>query len=216
MASRFFAPAITFGQPGGRVANPDPFRLLQRGMDTFLTDLVRTAGSVQGGTDDLLPSPRIDVEETDNEIRVTAELPGLSERDVQITLDDDVLMISGEKCAEEDRDQGNMRIVERVFGQFRRALQLPFAPDPERVEARYSDGILTVTIPKDGEQRSRTRRIEVQREAGDGASRARGSEAAAPGGEGMAGATGSGATGGGANAGATGSASTETAEAAAS
>lgn len=177
MASRFFAPAIPFGQTGGRVANPDPFRLLQRGMDTLLTDLARTAGAVGGGGGDVLPAPQIDVEETDGEIRITAELPGMSEQDLQIIVDDDALVIAGEKREEQERDRSNLRVLERVYGQFRRVLQLPFAPDPDRVEARYRDGILTIAIPKDSEQAGRPRQIRVRRDAGPGKGDGSGREA---------------------------------------
>jgi HSP20 family protein len=165
--ARFFAPAITFGQNTARSPAVDPFRLLQQGMDSLIADVARVSGPVEGGTrGDLLPTPRINVDETDDEVRLTAELPGVSEKDVQITLDDDVLVLSGEKRQEHETDKGNLRIVERAFGQFRRALQLPFTPNPEKVQARYRDGILTVTIPKEAEQRARMRQIEVKREEG--------------------------------------------------
>jgi HSP20 family protein len=164
MASRFFAPAITFGQTPGPPALADPYRLLQQGLDTMLTDIARGAG--QGdGNGDLLAGPRINVEETDNEIRLTAELPGVTEKDVQVTLDGDLLVIAGEKKQEKEEEQGNLRIVERSFGRFRRALRLPFAPEPDHVRANFKDGVLTVTMPKEAEQRKRTKQIPVSRQS---------------------------------------------------
>ncbi|MEA3003910.1 MAG: hypothetical protein QOH81_2698 [Sphingomonadales bacterium] len=165
MASRFFAPATSFGLAGTRPALSDPFRLLQQGMDSLLTDVARSAGSE--GKADLMPTPRINVEETENEIRITAELPGVPEDDLRVHLDDDVLTIAGDKKAEQETDRGNLKIVERAFGEFRRMLQLPFSPDPEKVEARYRDGVLTISIPKGTEQRNRSRQIKIKRGSED-------------------------------------------------
>lgn len=163
MASRYLTPAITFGRTPARMPM-DPFRVLQ-GMDSLLSEVARVAGPLStAGSDDPLPSPRINVEDKENEIRVTAELPGIRESDVHITLDNDTLTIEGEKRQEEKVNEGDLRIVERTFGQFRRVLQLPFAPDPEKVEARYRDGILTISVPKDASQADRKREIKVERD----------------------------------------------------
>ena len=170
MASRFFAPAITFGQTAGPPALVDPYRLLQQGLDTMLTDIARGVGQADGnGAGELLAGPRINVAETDDEIRLTAELPGVTEKDVQVTLDGDLLVIAGEKRQEQEKDEGNLRIVERSFGRFRRALRLPFVPEPDHVQAQFKDGVLTVEVPKEAEQRKRTRQIPVSRGADDGA-----------------------------------------------
>jgi HSP20 family protein len=139
----------------------DPFRLI----DSLLSDAVGTRAGQGGG--DLLAQPRMNIEDKGNEIRVTAELPGVSERDVEVTLDDDMLIIAGEKRQEEQVDEGGMRLVERSFGRFRRTIQLPFAPDSDRVEAQFRDGVLTITVPKNEEQRSRQRQIEVKRDSGE-------------------------------------------------
>jgi HSP20 family protein len=168
MASRFFAPAITFGQASSPPALIDPYRLLQQGLDSMLTDITRSAGQAEGGAaGDLLAGPRINVEENDNEIRLTAELPGVTDKDVQVTIDGDLLVIAGEKKQEQESDRGNWHIVERSFGRFRRALRLPFAPEPDKVQAGFKDGVLTVEVPKEAEQRTRTKQIQVSRE-GDG------------------------------------------------
>jgi HSP20 family protein len=164
MASRYLTPAITFGQTSARVPAMDPFRLFHSGMDTLLADVARAASTDAGATSDLLPSPRINVENRESDLRITAELPGISENDVQITLEDDVLMIAGEKRQEREVDEGDLRVVERAFGRFRRAIQLPFAPDPEKVQARYRDGVLEIMVPKETEQRNRTRQIAVKRD----------------------------------------------------
>jgi HSP20 family protein len=147
----------------------DPFRL----MDSLLSEVIGTPPGDGGGNDLLLAQPRMNIEHSGNEIRVTAELPGVSENDVQITLDDDMLIIAGEKRDEREIDDRDARLVERVFGQFRRAIQLPFSPDPDEVEARFRDGVLTITIPKNAEQQSKQRKIAVKRDDGQGSSSSR-------------------------------------------
>ena len=140
----------------------DPFRL----MNSLLSDVASTRPSDGDGNDLLLAQPRMNIEDTGNELRVTAELPGVSEDDVQVTLDDDMLVIAGEKRDEREVDDRDVRLVERVFGQFRRAIQLPFSPNPDQVQASFRDGILTITVPKNAEQRSKQRQIEIKRDSG--------------------------------------------------
>jgi HSP20 family protein len=147
----------------------DPFRL----MDSLLSDVVGTRGGNGEGNDVLPAQPRMNIEDTGNEIRVTAELPGVSEDDVEITLDDDMLIIAGEKADERKVEDRDVRLVERVFGRFRRAVQLPFSPNPDQVDARFRDGVLTITVPKNAEQRSKQRQIEVKRDDGQSPSGSR-------------------------------------------
>ena len=103
----------------------------------------------------------MNVSETENEIRITAELPGVTEQDIDISLDDDVLTIRGEKKFERTDDKENFHFVERSYGTFQRSLRLPFPVDPEQVQASFENGVLTVTVPKTGRQ-ERSRRIQVQ------------------------------------------------------
>ena len=166
MASRSLAPASRSRRTPAVPSLMDPFRL----MDSLLSDVV---GTRTGNGGDLLAQPRMNIEDKGNEIRVTAELPGVSESDVEVTLDDDMLIIAGEKRQEEEVDEGGMRLVERAFGRFRRAIQLPFEPDPSQVDAQFRDGVLTITIPKNAEQRDRQRRIEVRRDSAQAGSGSR-------------------------------------------
>jgi HSP20 family protein len=161
MASRSLAPISPSRSRTAFPALLDPFRL----MNSLLSDVVSTRSS-DGGNDLLLAQPRMNIEDTGNEIRVTAELPGVAEDDVQITLDDDMLIIAGEKRDEREVDDRDARLVERVFGQFRRAIQLPFSPNPDQVDASYRDGVLTITVPKNAEQRNKQRQIQVKRDSG--------------------------------------------------
>ena len=166
MASRSLAPTSRSRRTPAVPSLMDPFRL----MDSLLSDVVGTRG---GNAGDLLAQPRMNIEDKGNEIRVTAELPGVGETDVEVTLDDDMLIIAGEKRQEEEVDEGGMRLVERAFGRFRRAIQLPFEPDPSQVDAQFRDGVLTITIPKNAEQRDKQRRIEVRRDSAQAGSGSR-------------------------------------------
>ena len=106
-------------------------------------------------------SPRIDVSDNEKELKVTAELPGLEEKDFDVSLDGDVLTLSGEKKTEHEEEREGWRHVERTSGSFHRALRIPFEVDPDAVEASFAKGVLTVTLPKPTEVQSRVRTIPV-------------------------------------------------------
>jgi HSP20 family protein len=96
-------------------------------------------------------APRVDFSETEDEIRVAAELPGLDEKDIEVTLDDGVLTIRGERKderEEEDADKGYRRHLETFRGHFHRIIRLATEVDEEAVKATYKAGVLTVTLPK--------------------------------------------------------------------
>ena len=95
-------------------------------------------------------SPAVDVRESDNDFIVTAELPGLAKDTVDITIENGVLSLSGEK--KEEREEGvadsGRYVLERRYGRFQRSFSLPRGVDADNVSAKFSDGILTVTLPK--------------------------------------------------------------------
>jgi HSP20 family protein len=105
--------------------------------------------------------PKIDVVETDKNIEITAEMPGLKEDDVEVSLVDNVLTIRGEKKAEQERDEQNYHVTERLYGSFYRAIELPAGIDPSSVEASTANGVLKITIPKPA--RSETQKIPVKK-----------------------------------------------------
>src|SRR4051812_25756733 len=106
--------------------------------------------------------PRVDVSETDQELKIRAELPGVTEDDLSVELDGDLLTIRGEKKTEEEEKDERHHIVERAFGSFMRTIQLPFAPKPDQVQASFENGVLTITVPKSAERQA-TQRIQVGR-----------------------------------------------------
>ena len=136
-----------------------PFMSLQREIDRLFEDFTRGFPTFSGnGATALMPS--MDVTETDKEIEVTAELPGLEEKDVQINLADNLLSIRGEKKAEKEQKDKNYRRVERSYGSFERTLELPEGVNPDAIKANIAKGVLKVTIPKPAP--AQAKKIEVK------------------------------------------------------
>jgi len=106
--------------------------------------------------------PRIDVSETDEELQLTAELPGLEDGDFEVTVDGDVITIKGEKkVAREEAAEGCAR-AERSSGEFSRSFRVPFDIDPESVKGSYRNGVLTVVVPKPAESQPQVRTIPIE------------------------------------------------------
>ena len=106
-------------------------------------------------------TPRVNVRETDEEIVVSAELPGLEEEDFDISLEDDVLTVKGEKRSEHEEKREGFHHVETVSGSFERRLRLPCEVDADEVKATYKNGVVTVVLPKRPEDRPEVRTVPV-------------------------------------------------------
>lgn len=105
----------------------------------------------EGGTPGLLRSfarPRTDLEDAEDAVTVRMELPGVDPRDVDIRVASGLLTVRGEKKAETERQRGNYQCLERRFGAFQRTVQLPSTVDPDKVDASYKNGVLTITLAK--------------------------------------------------------------------
>jgi HSP20 family protein len=136
-----------------------PFMSLQREIDRLFEDFSRGFPTIAGdGATALTPS--MDVTETDKEIEITAELPGLEEKDVQINVADNILTIRGEKKAEKEQKDKNYRLVERSYGAFERTLELPEGVNADAIKANISKGLLKVTVPKPAP--TQAKKIEVK------------------------------------------------------
>ncbi len=117
----------------------------------FSDDFFRPLGFVTRPNDDLGQAgwlPAVDVRESDEAFVFTAELPGIAKEAVEISVEDGILTLSGERRFNEDDEEKNYRRIERAYGAFSRSFTLPSAVDPERIEARFQDGLLTVTVSK--------------------------------------------------------------------
>lgn len=173
---------MTLFTPGSLMgAGSDPFLTLHREMNRLFDDVLRGGGAPSGGQGQgggtALLAPHMDVSETDKEVRIQAELPGVNEGDIDVSLDDDVLTIRAEKKRERRDERQGVHVSERAYGTFQRSLRLPFQVDPEQVQARFENGVLSVTLPKTQPQ-ERTRRIQVQGgQQGSGSQGAAGSTA---------------------------------------
>lgn len=152
-------PATTPATPAGRDA--DPFTAFRREMDRLFDDTFgsRLPAMARGS----MVMPRMDVDETDSDIVVTLELPGVDEKDVTIDLTGDLLTIKGEKKDEKEVKEDGRHVVERSYGSFTRALRLPYGMDATTVEAAIDKGVLTIRLPKPAEARQEPRRIEIRR-----------------------------------------------------
>lgn len=103
--------------------------------------------------------PPVDIVETEQAYEVRAELPGVQKDDVQLSVENNVLTLTGERKLEKDVNKENYHRIERLYGTFSRSFTLPSKVDAERVEAKYENGLLTVVIPKAAE--ARPRKIEI-------------------------------------------------------
>ena len=142
----------------------DPFSSLHREMNRMFDDFAQSL--------DLAPwtgweaegfHPRMDVSETDNEVVVTAEMPGLEEKDFELNLTGDLLTLKGEKRHEhEEKEKGAVHRIERGYGSFQRTIQLPCEVEAEKASADYRNGVLTVTLPKAPSAKREVHRIDVK------------------------------------------------------
>ena len=138
-----------------------PFLSLRRDIDRLFDDMFRGAMPTLGMGHGTMAWPSIDVSESDCEIRISAEVPGMSEKDVELLVEDGVLVLRGENKSEtEDKDRG---YSERFFGRFERRIALPSSVDDKAAKADFRNGVLTVTLPK-SEEAERGRRIPINAE----------------------------------------------------
>jgi HSP20 family protein len=107
-------------------------------------------------------APSVDVSEDDKAYRITAELPGLEPKDVEISITGDTLVLKGEKKEEREKHDKNYHVSERTYGSFERTFTLPDQIDRDKISADLAKGILTITLPKTKEAQKPARKIEVK------------------------------------------------------
>lgn len=135
----------------------DVFAPMQRELGKVLEEL----GAGWSAISNLEHAPRMDVAETKDAVELSIELPGVALENVRIDVDDNVLIISGEKRAEKEFKANACRLSERAYGAFAREFVLPRGVDVQRIRATMADGVLTVTAPKDGCTSVKTIEIKV-------------------------------------------------------
>ena len=169
MANRELTP---WGRGGGLspLGGRDPFSMFRREIDRLFDDFFAPgearsfAPSAAEGVMTMWPS--IDVDETEQAYIVTAELPGIDPKDVELNFRDNALVISGHKASELKEEGKGRRYAERSYGRFERTI--PFGADiePDKVEATTRNGVLTITLPKSAQARTRSHKIEIKPQAG--------------------------------------------------
>jgi HSP20 family protein len=122
---------------------------IDRLFESPLNELTRTANLLSGWT------PALDVYEDKDNFTVKAELPGMKREDIEVSLHDGSLSISGERKSETKHDDAEVYRTERFFGRFQRSVSLPTAVAADKVKAAYKDGLLTITLPKTEEAKPR-------------------------------------------------------------
>ena len=144
-------PALSNWAGFGRLANLHDE--LDRLFESPLSELTRTSHLLSGWT------PALDVYEEKDSFVVKAELPGMKKEDIEVSLHDGSLSISGERKAESKHEDSEVYRTERLFGRFQRTVTLPATVAADKVKAAYNDGILTITLPKTEE--AKPRKIDV-------------------------------------------------------
>jgi HSP20 family protein len=107
-------------------------------------------------------APAVDVTEDDNAYKIAAELPGMSEKDIDISVTGDVIVLKGDKRQEREEKEENRYVSERSYGAFQRTFALPDGVDRDKIGAEFARGVLTVTLPKTVDAQKRQKRIEVK------------------------------------------------------
>jgi HSP20 family protein len=141
----------------------DPFGSLFREIQKTFEDFSQRTPFSRFSADTL--SPKIDVAESKDAIDVTAELPGVDEKDLDVTLANGMVTVRGEKRTEHDEQNKdkNWHVVERSYGSFSRTVPLPFDPDPAKVEAKFDNGVLRIHLPKPPEVAQKQQKIEIKK-----------------------------------------------------
>ena len=146
-----------------RNANGTSVRPYAAGIDRLFDEFTRGLGIAPAlGASDMDFAPMVDVSETADEWRVRAELPGVTPEEVEVSVTGNVLTLRGEKKGDVSEASGNWRRSERRYGKFVRALEFPTDVDAKRVEARFKNGVLTVTLPKAETSRPKSISVKVE------------------------------------------------------
>ena len=147
-----------------RREDDNPFYSLQRSINQVFENFFEgfDLGPFGLGSSMTSFSPRLDVSETEREFHITAELPGMDEKDEEVSLNNSLLTLRGEKKAEKDDRRKDYYRMERSYGMFERTIPIPEGVDLDKVEASFKKGILTVSLPKSAEYQKERKRIPIK------------------------------------------------------
>lgn len=152
----------TPGTGEGREANP--LAVLQRDINNVFEAFWQKVESGWNGRTNVVGmfGPSTDVAEADKSVEVTVELPGMTEKDIEVSLSGDAMTIRGEKKIEHEEKRKGLYLSERSYGAFYRTIPLPPGVDTEKADARFKNGVLTITLPKTPEAQAKVKRISVK------------------------------------------------------
>lgn len=141
--------------------DPDwPFGTLRRDLGRLFEDFPALGRGFFRGGDDGGFSPSVDLVETESEIKVTAEIPGMEEKDIEVTVNRESLTLRGTKKEEHEKEEKGAYFRECLYGKFERVIPLPAEVKTDQVVATYKNGVLTVTLPKTPEGKGRRVTVE--------------------------------------------------------
>ena len=151
-----------------RFGDIDPFKMMTENMSRMFEEFMDYKKfpalfemPIRGG----MVSPKIDVSESEKEVLITAELPGLEEKDVELLLTPETLTIKGEKKMESEEKERDYYRTERVYGSFCRTIGLPSGIDKDKTEATFKKGVLKVVLPKTVQAQKEVKKLEIKKEA---------------------------------------------------
>lgn len=157
---------VPFGRSGlsRSGAEFDPFATMRREMDRLFENFGHGFSSPMAFDTDGFLSPKVDVAETDKGLELTAELPGIDQKDIQLDITDGILTLKAEHHTDkEQKDEAkHYHLVERSHGTFLRRLALPFEPDEDKVEANFNKGVLSVFVPRSAKAETQVKKIAIK------------------------------------------------------
>ena len=140
----------------------EPLTRLRSEVDRLFDDFPARWPAFQLGRLTPAAIPAVEMTETEKAYKLSFEVPGMEAGDIEVSVTDDLLIVSGEKKEERDEQEKDYRYSERSYGAFERRIQLPADADSAKIDAKVRKGVLNVTLPKDGKARKKRRRIDVK------------------------------------------------------
>ena len=155
---------VPFGKKSvpARREEEKPFALLRREIDSLFDNFFRGFDIEPFESRMGAFTPQVDVTENDKEIKISAELPGMDEKDIDLSLQNDMLTIKGEKKEEKEDKGKDYYRMERSYGSFIRTIPLPVEVETDKVEAKFKKGVLSITLPKTAKAVAETKKIAVK------------------------------------------------------
>ncbi len=158
-----YAPASYYGF--------SPLAQLHQDMDRLFYNMLQSFGDFADGNNshnsrsNMLLRPNVDISATDKEYRIEVDVPGVEEDDVQLELNNDMLIVKGERKQEQESSEKGFYRIERSYGAFRRVLSLPQDADQDNISAEFKNGVLTISLPRKAEPKGNMRQIDIKKAA---------------------------------------------------